>query len=202
VQLELKQNGAIITGCYDQGGDLTGSVTGNILRATGKTRNAGIPSTFVLTVTDRGEITGVRSANGAPFRLYVGPSTPALKTECSARKVRSPGCGAIVHGINFDYDSAAIRPDSGAVLDALHVGLKDASESAITIVGHTSSEGSTAYNQDLSQRRAESVVAALVSRGIVATRLTASGAGEERSIADNTTEAGRSLNRRVEIVCR
>jgi OmpA-OmpF porin, OOP family len=72
----------------------------------------------------------------------------------------------------------------------------------MTVVGHTSSEGSDAYNQELSQRRAESVAAALAARGIDAVSLSAKGAGENQPIADNTTEAGRSLNRRVEIVCR
>jgi len=202
VLLELKQDAATVVGCYDGTGDLNGSVTGNILRATGKSRSGGIPSTFVLTVTDAGDITGVRSTQGAPFRIYTGVSTPALKTECSGAKARPPGCGSIVHGINFDYDSAAIRQDSAVVLDALFAGLKDTPQSAITIVGHKSSEGSDAYNQDLSQRRAASVVAALVKRGIVATRLGAKGAGEGQPIADNTTEAGRSVNRRVEVVCR
>ncbi len=202
VLLELKQDGVTVTGCYDGTGDLSGNVSGNILRATGKSRSGGIPSTFVLTVTDNGEITGVRSTNGAPFRLYSGARAQALKTECSESHTRPPGCGAIVHGINFDYDSAIIRPDSDAVLDALFAGLKDAPESSIAIVGHTSSEGSDTYNQELSQRRAESVVAALVTRGIEAKRLSATGAGEGQPIADNTTEAGRSLNRRVEVVCR
>lgn len=122
-------------------------------------------------------------------------------TECSDVKARPPGCGAIVHGINFDYDSAAIRPESAAVLDSLFAGLKDGQDTEIVIVGHTSSEGSSDYNLELSQRRAQSVVTALTKRGIEATRLSAKGSGEDQPIADNTTEAGRSLNRRVEIVC-
>lgn len=202
VKLELKQDAATVVGCYDGTGDLSGSVTGNILRATGKSRSAGIPSTFVLTVTDDGDISGVRSTNGAPFRIFTGASAPALKTECSKVEARPPGCGATVHGINFDYDSAAIRPESAMVLDALFAGLEPAQDSDISIVGHTSSEGSNAYNLELSQRRAQSVVAALAERGIEAPRLSAVGAGEGQPIADNTTEAGRSLNRRVEIVCR
>ncbi|MCC7410413.1 MAG: OmpA family protein [Gammaproteobacteria bacterium] len=202
VLLELKQDAATVVGCYDGSGDLSGTVTGNILRATGTSRSAGIPSTFVLTVTDGGDITGVRSTNGAPFRIYTGASAPDLTTECSAVKARPPGCGATVHGINFDYDSDAIRPESAMVLDALFAGLTAAPESAITIVGHTSSEGSDGYNLDLSQRRAQSVIAALATRGIEPTRLTAKGAGEGQPIADNTTAAGRSLNRRVEVLCR
>lgn len=201
VLLELQQDGAVVTGCYDGSGDLTGTVSGSILRATGKTRRSAIPSTFVLTVADDGGITGVRSTNGAPFRLYAGSAAPPVRAKCSAPKKPPLGCGAIVHGIHFDYDSAAIRSESAAVLDAVFAALKAAPESSITIVGHTSSEGLAAYNQELSQKRAKSVVAALVERGISAARLRAKGAGEERPIAENTTDAGRSLNRRVEIVC-
>ncbi|MBK9167686.1 MAG: OmpA family protein [Bryobacterales bacterium] len=201
VLLELKQDGARVTGCYDRLGDLTGTVSGNLLRATGTQRSSQVPSTFVLTVSDSGSLTGVRSTNGAPFKLYAGDPDPSLKTECSGRSARPPGCGDIVHGIQFDYDSATIRPDSAPVLAALHEGLKGAPQSAITIVGHTSSEGAEAYNLDLSQRRAAAVVAALVERGIAAARLSAKGAGESQPIADNRTEAGRSLNRRVEVRC-
>ncbi|MCP5154179.1 MAG: OmpA family protein [Ectothiorhodospiraceae bacterium] len=202
VLLELAQDGARVAGCYDGVGDLEGTVSGNLLRATGKTRTGDIPSTFVLAVGDDGGITGVRSANGAPFRLYSGDAAPGARTKCSVREVHPPGCGDIVHGINFDFDSATIRADSGALLDALSVGLQRSDAAAITVVGHTSSEGSQDYNRALSQRRAEAVVAALIERGIGAARLSADGQGEDQPIADNATETGRSLNRRVEIACR
>lgn len=199
--MELKQDGATVSGCYDRNGELSGTVSGNLLRATGADRTSGVPATFVLTVED-GDITGVRSSNGAPFKLYAGAADPNLVTACSEQQVRPPGCGDIVHGIGFGYDSADIRADSAPVLDALYAGLKEAPEAQVTIVGHTSSEGSEDYNRDLSQRRAAAVVAALAGRGIDAGRLSAEGAGESRPIADNATEAGRSLNRRVEIACR
>lgn len=200
VLLELKQDDVSVSGCYDREGDLTGTVSGNLLRATGKTRRAGIPSVFLLTLTADGGVMGVRSTNGAPFRLYTGAEAPGIKTQCSEQTVPSFGCGSIIHGIQFDYDSASIRPSSQALLDALSVGLKTVKGSAVSVIGHTSSEGSNTYNEQLSQRRAEAVVAALVSRGIDG--LTAKGFGEKQPIADNATGAGRSLNRRVEIVCR
>lgn len=201
VLVELKQDGASVSGCYDDSSDLNGTVSANLLRATGTHRTSGVPSSFVLNVTDDGTLIGVRSTNGAPFQLYTGAAEPKLVTECSERTVSPPGCGSIIHGIRFDFDSATIRPDSAPVLDALYAGLKDAPESAITIVGHTSSEGSDSYNSALSQRRAAAVVDALVARGIDGRRLSAHGAGESRPIADNATEAGRSLNRRVEVAC-
>lgn len=202
VKLELTQEGANVSGCYDGVGDLSGTVSGNLLRATGADRVTGVPSSFVLGIADDGSVIGVRSTNRAPFHLYIGAADAQLVTECSERATRTPGCGSIVHGIGFDYDSAVIRPDSAPVLDSLYAGLKEASEAAITIVGHTSSEGAEAYNRELSQRRAAAVVAALVARGIDGRRLSAHGAGEAEPIADNDTEAGRSLNRRVEVTCR
>ncbi len=191
-----------MSGCYDRAGDLKGTVSGNLLRATGETRTGGIPSTFVLAVDANGHITGVRSTNGAPFRLYAGEASPGLTTECSEQEVAPLGCGAVIHGINFDFDSAVIRPESEELLAGLSEGLQASSAAAITVIGHTSSEGAEAYNEALSQRRAEAVAAAIVERGVDAGRVSAEGRGEQQPIADNDTEAGRSLNRRVEIGCR
>ncbi len=202
VLLELKQVDARVTGCYDGLGDLRGTVSGNLLRATGTSPSGGIPSVFVLAVGDEGEITGVRSTNGAPFRLYNGEAAPEARTECAEQEVPPLGCGSVIHGITFDFDSAIIRPESDLLLDALATGLKASTEAAITVVGHTSSEGSDGYNDTLSQHRAEAVVAAMGARGIDPGRIAAKGHGEKEPIADNATEAGRSLNRRVAIVCR
>jgi outer membrane protein OmpA-like peptidoglycan-associated protein len=72
-------------------------------------------------------------------------------------------------------------------------------EIRVEVQGHTDSTGSNAHNQGLSNRRAESVRAYLVSKGISASRLEAKGYGEESPIADNTTKAGKQKNRRVEL---
>ncbi len=202
VLLELKQEKGRVSGCYDRVGDLVGTVEGNLLRAIGKTRTSDIASTFVLTVSATGEIMGVRSTNGAPFRLYAGAVAPNIVTKCTKQVVPPIGCGAIIHGIRFDFDSSRLQAESHALLDLLFKGLKAEKTSGIKVIGHTSSEGSDLYNEKLSQGRAEAVVAALVSRGIDASRVSAQGLGEKRPIADNATGAGRSLNRRVEILCR
>jgi outer membrane protein OmpA-like peptidoglycan-associated protein len=201
VKLELKQDGVRVSGCYDGEGDLDGTVSGNLLHATGKTRQSGILSTFVLSVGNNDEIIGVRSTNGAPFHLYRGDAAPDLRTECSERPVAPVGCGSVIHGIRFDFDSATIRPESDEHLDSLYDGLRSAAAATVTVIGHTSSEGSDAYNDELSRRRAEAVAAALVARGIEAGSVSAQGRGENHPIADNASEAGRSLNRRVEIEC-
>jgi outer membrane protein OmpA-like peptidoglycan-associated protein len=112
------------------------------------------------------------------------------------------GCGSIVHGIQFKYDSSEIEPASDAVLEQLYEGLRAGDSAAITIEGHTSDEGTDAYNQSLSERRAAAVRADLIRRGLPAARLRTSGAGEARPIADNQDEGGRSINRRVEIHCK
>jgi outer membrane protein OmpA-like peptidoglycan-associated protein len=83
------------------------------------------------------------------------------------------------------------------VADAL---TKQDSESKIVVEGHTDSQGGAAYNQDLSERRAQSVRDYLVTRGIAPDRLTAQGFGLTRPIADNASAEGRANNRRVEIV--
>jgi outer membrane protein OmpA-like peptidoglycan-associated protein len=201
VRLELKQDGQRVSGCYDRDGDLTGTVRGNLLTATGTTRSSATPSTFLLTVDDQGQLIGVRSSNGAPFRLYNGSPDPDLITACSEVEVGLPGCESILHGIQFDFDSDRIRPESETLLDDLYAGLEASDASAVLIIGHSSSEGDESYNAALSQRRAEAVRRALIERGANADRLTAQGAGESRPIADNETDAGRAMNRRVEIAC-
>jgi OOP family OmpA-OmpF porin len=200
--LGLKQEGPVVSGCYETSGRLTGTVTGNILRATGVTP-AGIPSAFILSVAADGSIRGVRSTNGGPFRLYtVAVDAKGTGGACAQPAPPALGCGSIVHGITFGYDSAEIRGDSEPILARLYEGLRNDSSAAIVIEGHTSSEGADAYNRQLSERRAQAVVANLVGRGLVKNRVSAIGAGESRPIAPNTDESGRSLNRRVEVRCK
>jgi OOP family OmpA-OmpF porin len=201
LRLQLKQEGAIVSGCYDRTGELTGTVTGNILRATGISRFDKTRSAFILSRAEDGSIHGVRSDNGGPFAYYtVETAAPGTAFECGQPAPPALGCGSIIHGINFDFDSAVIRPESNAVLAELYKGLA-AAPGRITIEGHTSSEGTDAYNLRLSERRAQAVVADLAGRGLAAARVTAVGVGEARPIATNNDESGRSLNRRVEVQC-
>lgn len=203
VRLWLQQEGSTVSGCYDEDAELAGTVSGNILRARGSDPDTGVESLFVLVLDTDGQMHGVRSTNGAPFHLYEAPPTDGEpRLSCVAIPPPALGCGSIIHAINFDYDSARIRTESEPVLDELFAGLRAAPEGAsIVIEGHTSSEGSTDYNLGLSERRAQSVVDALVSRGLDAGRISALGVGESGPIASNDDEAGRSLNRRVEVRC-
>ena len=191
-----------MAGCFDTDGELKGTVSGNILRAVGASQDHRIASSFVLGVSDSGVLRGVRSTNGGPFAVYFGePAAPGAAPRCPAL-TPALGCGSVIHGINFDVDSAVIRPDAAPVLERLFAGLHSDASAAVVIEGHTSSEGAETYNQQLSERRAQAVVSDLVRRGIRTARLSAIGLGEARPMASNDSESGRSLNRRVEIHCR
>ena len=201
VRITLFQDGPAVAGCYDDGSPVSGTVTGNLLKATGIGVSDGVVSHFILGVTDDGAIRGVRSTNGAPFALYTGASAQARKVECAEPTEPPLGCGSVIHGISFDFDSAVLRPESAPILEKLAEGLAADAASAISIEGHTSSEGDEAYNQGLSERRAQAVVDDMVARGIDSGRLAAGGHGESVPIASNDTENGRAMNRRVEVKC-
>ena len=100
----------------------------------------------------------------------------------------------------FDTDAATLKPGAALTIDRLAKFLADNPQTKIMIEGHTDSTGSDAYNQQLSQRRAQAVADALVTRGIAAARFSVIGRGEGFAVAGNDTAAGRQQNRRVEIV--
>ena len=105
----------------------------------------------------------------------------------------------VLEGVEFDVDKATLRPVSFTILDEVAAGLKDWPEFRVEIQGHTDSDGTNQHNQGLSNRRAESVRAYLVSKGLSASRFEAKGYGEESPIATNKTKEGKQRNRRVEL---
>ncbi len=105
--------------------------------------------------------------------------------------------GSVLFVTNRSDLMASAQAKLNEVADALS---KQDPESKITVEGHTDSQGEASYNQDLSQRRAQSVRDYIVSHGIAADRVTAVGFGLTRPIADNASAEGRANNRRVEIV--
>ncbi len=111
------------------------------------------------------------------------------------------GDGILVNlpDVTFAVDSTAISPRMREVLDDVAASMIQYPNSLIDVMGHTDSTGSEQYNLDLSRRRAESVANFLVSRGVARARIETIGYGESYPVADNTTEAGRAQNRRVEI---
>ncbi|PUE47500.1 hypothetical protein B9Z47_11280 [Limnohabitans sp. 2KL-1] len=99
----------------------------------------------------------------------------------------------------FDFDKSVLKAEGKAKLDDLVGKVKGINLEVIIAVGHTDSIGTDAYNQKLSVKRADSVKAYLVSKGIEKNRVYTEGKGEKQPVADNKTSAGRSKNRRVEI---
>nr|WP_314709479.1 OmpA family protein [uncultured Comamonas sp.] len=99
----------------------------------------------------------------------------------------------------FDFDKSVLKPEGKAKLDDLASKVQGINLEVIVAVGHTDSVGSAAYNQKLSERRAQAVKAYLESKGIDKSRVYTEGKGEAQPVADNKTKAGRAQNRRVEI---
>ncbi|MBE0598184.1 MAG: OmpA family protein [Desulfuromonadales bacterium] len=97
----------------------------------------------------------------------------------------------------FDTNSSTLKAGSYDEIARVATVLKQYPETTIRIAGHTDSTGAESYNQQLSERRADSVKNALASQGVQQGRMNAVGFGESQPIADNNTEAGRQLNRRV-----
>jgi outer membrane protein OmpA-like peptidoglycan-associated protein len=102
-------------------------------------------------------------------------------------------------GITFAYDRYDIQPQFQATLDQVAQTLTAYNQTYIDVLGHTDSTGSDAYNQGLSERRAQSVAGYLTQRGVQPARIATRGYGESAPIADNAIDAGRASNRRVEI---
>jgi OOP family OmpA-OmpF porin len=104
----------------------------------------------------------------------------------------------IINSVLFDFDSSVIKPEAAIVLKEVAAMLKQNAGKSIEVEGHTCSMGTEQYNQGLSERRANAVKKFLADQGIEVSRMSARSMGEARPVADNTTEDGRSRNRRVE----
>lgn len=111
-------------------------------------------------------------------------------------------CRVTLLGVLFDFDQATLKPESDAVLARARAAIASKPALALEVQGHTDAVGNDAYNQKLSQARAQSVVAWLTAQGIPATQLTARGYGKTQPVASNDTDDGRARNRRVDLACR
>ncbi|PVZ13602.1 MULTISPECIES: OmpA family protein [unclassified Pseudomonas] len=127
------------------------------------------------------------------------PNTPANTA------VDADGCPAVAQtvrvelDVKFDFDKAVVKPNSYADIKNLADFMKQYPQTTTTVEGHTDSVGTDAYNQKLSEKRAAAVRNVLVNQyGVQGSRVNSVGYGESRPVADNATEAGRAVNRRVE----
>jgi len=137
-----------------------------------------------------------KTADGCPLPVVTEPA--AVSTVAPVAAPVAVG-KLVLEGVNFDNDESVLRLDAYPILDRVARSLKDWGDVNIEIAGHTDSVGTDEDNLALSQRRAETVRAYLINRGIVADRLIAKGYGESQPVADNETAEGRFQNRRVEL---
>ncbi len=135
----------------------------------------------------------------SPDNLTVGGPADDLRVGEEAYFLPECRPEAISSDLLFAFNSAVLKPTAAPVI-ASWASRMAADHAAWIITGHTDWIGSDGYNQRLSMRRAEAVREALIRRGISPQRLTARGRGESQPVADNRTDAGRSLNRRVEVM--
>lgn len=100
---------------------------------------------------------------------------------------------------SFAYNSSNVKTEGRVILEQLSHALNSLPESKVFIAGHTDSIGSDEYNRKLSAQRANAVVAILLNNGVDKSRLGMFGFGKDFPIADNATEDGRQINRRIEL---
>ena len=131
------------------------------------------------------------------------PVAPPCQSPTPGQPVTLEGCKAgdilVLRGVNFDFNKASLTVNAKTLLDGVAEALTTRADIKVEIDGHTDSKGSDAYNQKLSQRRADSVKKYLLQRGIAGDRMTTRGFGETKPIADNDSDEGREMNRRVEL---
>lgn len=136
----------------------------------------------------------------APAPVAAPAPTPAPKPV-----VVAPAPTPIITKLNleadayFDFDKATLKQGGKDLIDSEIAKLGQVNLNSVIAIGHTDSVGSDAYNQKLSERRAQAVKDYMVSKGIAADRIQIKGMGESQPVADNKNKEGRAKNRRVEI---
>jgi outer membrane protein OmpA-like peptidoglycan-associated protein len=207
--MRFVQEGTAVYGCYDWASTASaiwGDVQGRVARVTwyedsGESAREGTATFAVLPDQsfwgvwyEHGELAG----EWAGPRSDEPPKCQPQKKGTVARLLKKNG-RAVLYGIHFATGADVPLPESNATLDELAAALKQQAGVKVLIEGHTDSTNTDAFNLDLSQRRAKSVVEWLTKHGIDAGRLTAKGFGKAKPVADNATAQGRALNRRVEV---
>lgn len=178
------QTGAVVG---TAGGAVAGGVIGKVAGSTAK-----------------GAIIGavVGGAAGAIIGSRMDKQAKELEQNIPGATVERVGEGLQItfdSGLLFGFDSSVVRAEARANLRELATSLDRFPGTDLVILGHTDQLGSTAYNQGLSERRANAAASYLMSQGVSGTRVLTRGLGETEPIASNGSEAGRQTNRRVEI---
>jgi OOP family OmpA-OmpF porin len=134
--------------------------------------------------------------DGVPDSADKCPDSP------SDKPVDADGCtivSVVLEDVQFELNSSDLTPDSSASLDKVVAAMNEYPNLRIEVQAHTDSMGDAAYNQSLSEKRANSVRDYLIGAGVAADRMEVKGYGETKPIADNDTRDGRAKNRRVEL---
>lgn len=126
-------------------------------------------------------------------RATMGSGVAVIQTPDNQLKLEVPS------DVSFDTGRADIKPNFRPILDQFANGLANQPGTEVRIIGHTDNVGSDAMNEQLAVDRAHGARQYLVSRGVDPRTITVAGRGEREPVADNGTQAGRALNRRVEI---
>uniref|UniRef100_UPI0035CA850B OmpA family protein n=1 Tax=uncultured Sphingomonas sp. TaxID=158754 RepID=UPI0035CA850B len=147
---------------------------------------------------------GIGGIAGVGIGAYMDKQEHDMRAHTAGTDVRVTRQGddlilTIPSGITFAYNSDTVAPDFRQTLDQVAGVLHDYDRSFVDVYGHTDSTGSDAYNQGLSERRAASVAAYLVTHAVQSPRIATKGFGKTQPIASNETLEGQAANRRVEI---
>jgi OmpA-OmpF porin, OOP family len=141
----------------------------------------------------------VRKTQGCPRSAAKAPAPPTPSAPPPPAATVAESEISISEQVQFETGTAVLRGESAAILTAVAAALAQHPEiELIEIQGHTDDTGTPEFNQRLSQERAEAVLSWLVAQGIQASRLRPIGYGQSRPLSQNSSEAGRAMNRRVE----
>ncbi len=187
------------SGEYDRAntGLLTGALAGGLI---GAATGSGNRTPAVLIGAGLGAIAG--GAIGTHLDRQAAELRGSLGSNVGVVNTGSEIVVTMPQDILFATNSASLRPDLQSDLHTIAANLQRYPDSVVYVTGHTDSTGSAAYNQSLSERRADAVAGVLITSGVPSRRVQARGAGLTQPIASNDTAAGRAQNRRVEITIR
>ncbi len=159
-------------------------------------------------VGDAGDNTAMGAAAGAVVGGIIGKQYDDLNKDLDKKNVQIEKLNTekgellkltMQSSVLFDFDRSDIRNEAADTLVTIADSINKYRDTDVFVVGHTDAKGSEQYNQALGQRRANAVADFFVDYNVSPGRLDASSMGETSPVAENSTEAGRQLNRRVEI---
>jgi OOP family OmpA-OmpF porin len=186
----------------------TAGVTPNLLDSSGKpVRDGQGACVQELSSVDHPDCVAKKAEPAKPAEPVkpAEPAKPAAPVAPAPAAAAAPAPSSVKQAVTiqaealFDFDKSVLKPAGMKSIDEAIAKMKTLDVDAVIATGHTDSVGTDAYNQKLSERRANSVKEYMVSKGIPAAKITTLGKGETQPIATNKTAEGRAKNRRVDI---